>query len=509
MTKALSLLFLGLALAPLVAGRTDTVVILHTNDIHAHLRADYDGVGGLSFVSGYIASQRSERTDILVLDAGDVAEKGDLVAFATDCEIVYEAMGQIGFDAGAPGNHDYDFGLDQLNRFAELAAPMQMLCVNLMDDEGERKFAASSIFDVDGVRVGVIGMITPQDNHTLDAEATATAIALEAERLEPEVDLTVALCHDSVKACKAIARAAPLVDLFVSGHSHEALHEAVTVPETGARIVQAGCYAEFVGRVELTIDLDSGDIVQAESGLVPMDHKAVPSDVPMQEWIRRSEQTLAPDAARLVGWTDREIDYRELADLGAYALRRATGADVAFCAPGQIIRAKLPRGLIDVNAVFRTGGERGHRVVETRLPGSVIEAYLLGMEKSDYYQTSWAGFRATIDASADGLTIQTDLDPKRLYRVVLPEKEWETRFLRLARKANQDPGKWNLDLPAKAPPSRLIDASFTDAVVGTLESPEFKDRTLTAVVEEVVRRQGFANTISGSVGRESPDAYAH
>ena len=255
MLKSLPIISLALVLIPSAPARTDTVVILHTNDIHAHLRPDYDGTGGLSFVSGYIDRERSERSDVLVLDAGDVAEKGDLLAFATDCEIVYEAMGRIGFDAGAPGNHDYDFGLDQLRRFAELAAPMRMLCTNLVDETGALVFAPSTVFDVDGVRVGVIGMITPQDTLTLDEEATAAAIALEAERLEPDVDLTIALCHDSVEVCQTMARAAPLVDLFVSGHSHEALHEAVIVAETGARIVQAGCYAEFVGRVEMTIDL--------------------------------------------------------------------------------------------------------------------------------------------------------------------------------------------------------------------------------------------------------------
>jgi hypothetical protein len=241
-----------------------------------------------------------------------------------------------------------------------------------------------------------------------------------------------------------------------------------------------------------------------------MGHGVVPSDVPMQEWIRRSEQTLAPEAARLVGWTDREIGYREMGDLGAYALRSTTGADVAFCAPGQIIRAKLPVGLIDTNAVFRTGGERGHRVIETTLPGSVIEAYLLGMEKSDYYQTSWAGFRAAIDeTAAGGLTIRTDLEPDRLYRVVMPEKEWKTRFLRLVSKAQQDPAKWNLALPETEPDSRLIEANFTAAVTEALEAPEFERLSLSAIVEQVADRKVFAGAVPVGARGGSPDAYAN
>jgi len=470
------------------SARTDTVVILHTNDIHAHLRADYDGNGGLPFVSGYIRQQRAERPDVLVLDAGDVAEKGDLVAFATDCELVYEAMGRIGFDAGAPGNHDHDFGLPQLHRFAALADPMQMLCINLVKENGEPEFAVSSVFEVDGVRVGVIGMIVPRDEYGLDREATALAMAREAERLDPEVDLTVAVCHDSSKRCADLSRAAPLIDVFISGHSHEVLTEAVVVPETGALIVQAGSYAEYVGRLELTIDLENETILNAESELVPMRHDSIPCDIAMLEWIRERERELTPEAGRLVGWTDTVFDYRQLANLGAAALREFTGTEVAFCAPGQIIRATLPIGLIDVNAVFRTGGERAHRVIETRLTGSEIEAYLLGMEKSDYYQTSWSGFRASIDPVGEDPVIRTSLEADRIYRVVMPEKEWNTRFLRLMDRARKDPEKWNLALPKITPEVSNTEASFTESVTDYLETRLGNTGSLAAIIDEATAR---------------------
>lgn len=474
---------LGLALIQSVPGRTDTVVILHTNDIHAHLRADYDGSGGLSFVSGTIARQRSQRPDILVLDAGDVAEKGDLVAFATDCEIVYEAMGRIGYDAGAPGNHDHDFGLPQLKRFAELAAPMQMLCINLVDEAGAPAFAPSTVFDVDGVRVGVIGMIVPRKELCLDDEETAAAMAREAERLEPDVDLTVALCHDSVEACETLSRAAPLIDVFVSGHSHETLAQAVVVPETGARIVQAGCYAEYVGRIELTIDLDSGAIVAADSELITMDHNTTPCDIGMQEWVRQSELDLAPEAARLVGWTDREIGYRQMGDLGARAIQWKTGAEVAFCGPGQVIRATLPVGLIDLNAIFRTGGERGHHLVEAQLLGTEIEAYLQGLAISDWYQTSWSGFKASIEKTGDEVVIRTDLTGDQSYRVVLPQLEWTTRFLRLVDRARSNPEAWPLDLPETAPETWPVDTTFTEATADFLSSPAYSGLSLTEIID--------------------------
>jgi 2',3'-cyclic-nucleotide 2'-phosphodiesterase (5'-nucleotidase family) len=480
----LAFLLLGL----IGSARTDTVLILHTNDIHAHLRADYDGSGGLPFVSGYIDRERSKRSDVLVLDAGDVAEKGDLVAFATDCELVYEAMGRIGFDAGAPGNHDHDFGVPQLHRFAALADPMRMLCINLVDENGVPEFAPSSVFEVDGVRVGVIGMIVPREEYGLDRKATAEAMAREAERLEAEVDLTVAVCHESSERCADISRAAPQIDVFISGHSHEVLPEAVVVPETGARIVQAGSYAEFVGRLELTIDLENRTILEADSELVAMRHDTIPCDIDMLEWIRAKERELTPEAGRLIGWTDTILNYRQLADLGAAALRESTGADVAFCAPGQIIRATLPVGLIDVNAIFRTGGERGHRVIETQLTGSEIETYLLGMEKSDWYQTSWAGFRASLVDAGDDVAILTSLGADRTYRVVMPEKEWNTRFLRLMDRVRKDPDRWKLTVPEVIPDITPADTSFTESVTAYLEARLGSTNDLVAIIDELTSK---------------------
>ena len=476
---------LAFLILPLAPARTDTLVILHTNDIHAHLRDDYDGSGGLPFVSGYIRRERSLRPDILVVDAGDVAEKGDMVAYATDCEIVYQALSRIGYHAGAPGNHDHDFGIPQLRRFATLADPMQMLFINLLEEDGSTSFQPSAIFDIDGVKVGVIGMIVPRNEHCLNDEETGIAMAKEAERLEPLVDLTIAVCHDTAKACAALSRLAPLIDLFVSGHSHEVLHEAVVVPETGARIVQAGSYAEYVGRVELVIDLDTKEIVEAESHLVAMEHDSVPCDIGMLEWIRETETRLTPEARRLVAWTDQTFDYRQLADLGAAALRSATGAEIAFCAPGQIIRDSLPIGLIDVNAVFRTGGERAHEVIETRLSGSVIQSYLQGLEQSDWYQTSWSGFRASIDMGSDGPRVSTDLDPDRTYRVVLPKLEWDTRFLRLLDRARKDPGEWHLNLPETAPESHPVATTFTEAVTRYLEDGIQQGVSLDEIIREV------------------------
>ncbi len=101
-------LFLSLVASVACFAETGTVLILHTNDMHDHVRPGYDGVGGVPYVAGYIESVKAERKDAIVLDAGDVMEKGDMLSFETESGVMYEAMGKIGYTAATVGNHDLD-----------------------------------------------------------------------------------------------------------------------------------------------------------------------------------------------------------------------------------------------------------------------------------------------------------------------------------------------------------------------------------------------------------------
>jgi 2',3'-cyclic-nucleotide 2'-phosphodiesterase (5'-nucleotidase family) len=465
------LLVVSCVFLPLTWGATDTLLILHTNDLHDHLRADYDGSGGLPFVSGYINQVKAERSDVIVLDAGDVAEKGDLVAFRSGSKMTYEAMSMIGYHAGAPGNHDHDFGIPMLRTFASLAGGMQMLCINLLKEDGSREFPASAMFDIDGVKVGVIGMIVPRGTLCLDAEETAIAMAREAERLDETADVVIAVCHFGSKDCAKISLVAPAIDIFVSGHSHEAMQKSVKVPETGALIVQTGSYAENVGRLEIEIDMETESVREVSSELIPMKHDTIACDVAMLEWIRREEAANTPEAREVVGWTDKPVGYYEIGMLAAAGLRSYGAADIGFCHAGQVVRDTLDPGLIDLNAVFRTGGERGFKVVTTSLTGAEIEAYMRGLMRSGNYQTQWSGFRAKeIDDGEGGKTLETNLENDRLYTVVMTEKEWESRLLRTFQRIRENQWETGNGVPERAFTSAPVGFSFTDAVVRVMQT---------------------------------------
>ncbi len=468
-------------------GITDTVLILHTNDIHDHLRPDYDGAGGLPYVSGYVKKVRAQRDDVIFLDAGDVAEKGDMVAFATDSEITYQAMAMAGYDAGTFGNHDHDFGIPQLRKFESLAGPMKMLCLNLVKENGDVEFTPSAIFDVDGVRVGVIGVIVPRDEYGLNREETANALALEAKRLDEAADLVIAVCHIPSKHCRMLSLIAPEVDVFVSGHSHEVIPEAILVEETGAFIVQAGSYAEYVGRLEIEIDLETEEITSAKSELVAMKHEAIQPDEKMLSWVHEQELKLTPQASRFVFTNDSVIGRVEIGYLGAAALRVASGADIGFCNADQVIRSHLPTGAIDVNAIFRTGGQRGYEVVTAEMSGEVIEAYLNALRRTDYPLTQWSGFKAFLPNDESKFDfIKTNLIPDKIYRIIMPKLEWDTRLLRAFQKAVERGLADGLKVPKNELTTEPTTITFTDAVTDYITRLPGENQSLSTYIERLV-----------------------
>ncbi len=493
MSRFFRRLVLVAALAALASGQgaTKSLLILHTNDLHDHVRPGPNGTGGLPYVSGYVRQVRAERSDVLLLDAGDVAEKGDLVAFRSHSALTYEGLRRIGYDAVTIGNHEFDeYGVAGLRSFESLLG-RRLLNLNVLGPDGAPLFEASRLVEVNGLKVGLIGLIVPRkpEQGGLDFADSGRALAAETARLRATgAHLIVAVCHESAKKCAEWSRAAPDVNVFVSGHSHQAMAAPEVVPETGAIIVQAGHYARWVGRLELEVDPAARKVVKHTGRLVPMKHADIPVDAEMLAWVQARERELAPEADDFVFENPAEIDGFSVARLAAEALRLAAGADIGFCHPYQIIRDILPAGRVDVNALFMTGGQRGHATVLVELTGAEVEAYVNALQFIQREPPEWAGFRAArVAAPQGGERLRAELDAGRLYRVVLPLLEWETRFLRLAEKeGKRDPGH---PLARRRITPQPSDVNFTQAVRSYITSIIADGGSVQGRIKELERRR--------------------
>lgn len=421
----LNLFFICALFVSVASADTGTLLILHTNDIHGHIKADPHGLGGMPYVASYVAAQRQERDDILLFDGGDVMRKGDLVAEMTEHRIMYEAMNKIGYTAGAIGNHDNFHGFDRLHECADLSG-MALVCLNYLNDEGEPRFKPSTIVEKKGMKVGIIGLTTITGGAYKTVDSCGEQLRLEAERLEPDVDFTVVVAHIGSKECALLSALAPTVDVFVSGHTHEAIHEAIVVPETGALIVQAGQYAQNVGVLDLVVDLETKSVKSAESRLVPMEAESMTPDAEMMAWIEAEEQKCCPDAMEVVGETDSVIQIPDLIRIASAALQWKSGADVGLCHTF-VMRSNQRAGEITANSVFQAAGQRGDQVVQTELTGAQIHAYLDCLSGERRGKTAWHGFEGKMEKNGEGsvLTLVSDLDQTKSYQIAIPLYQWE------------------------------------------------------------------------------------
>jgi len=503
MHRGSGLLSLLLLLGATAWGTTGGLLILHTNDIHDHVRPGYIGIGGLPYISGYVRQVREERDDVLLLDAGDVLEKGDLVAFRTRGEITFEAMAQIGYDAITIGNHDLDFGLKHLRRFEELME-QKFLLLNLFNPEGTPEFTPSRIIEVKGVKVGVIGMIAPRKAYLggVDHKESARLLAEEAERLKQEVHLVVALCHEGTRHVREWAKVARAVDVFITGHHHETLLEPIIVEETGAIIVQAGSDAKWVGRLELEIDLEAKRVADHHGELVLMQHDTIPADEEMIAWLAAREAEIAPEANEFVIDVDKPVGWFGLGRLASEAIRKYADADVGFYHPTQIVRNSLPAGPVDLNAIFRISAERVDPLLRLQMTGAEIATYMNGLSMSNWGLTQWAGFSVDIrNVGDDRYVYEPDLDPDRIYSVVMPEREWQRYFteiflpayVRTLDRFNHLHQKERKTLPRRNFPATPVEFTFVEAAVAYLREIGAAGEQLQERLERLREAQGDAD----------------
>lgn len=154
--------------APVTAQETatqpeDEVTILHTNDMHGRFAEEAkNGVIGMSKLAG-VAEESRQKEETLVLDSGD-ATQGLPITNNSKGEDAVALMNAAGYDAMTLGNHEFDFGLDQLKTLSKKMT-FPVVSANVYVD-GARLFQASTIIDknksVDGDEFVVIGVTTPE-----------------------------------------------------------------------------------------------------------------------------------------------------------------------------------------------------------------------------------------------------------------------------------------------------------------------------------------------------------
>src|SRR6476620_9271188 len=161
---AAGLSLLGLPFSGEAKAKKKKLVILHTNDMHSRIdpfpndgRAN-GGMGGMARRAALIKQIRSQEKNILLLDSGDIFQGTPYFNFFGG-ELEYKLMTQMGYDASTLGNHDFDNGLEGLQRQLPHAGfPFLIANYDFSKTPLAGRFQPYKVFVKQGVRIGVFGI---------------------------------------------------------------------------------------------------------------------------------------------------------------------------------------------------------------------------------------------------------------------------------------------------------------------------------------------------------------
>lgn len=422
-----------------------TLTLLFTNDTHDRLEPFQQielkkQVGGVLRRQRYFEQVRRQTDHTLILDAGDVFQGTPFYNFYLG-EPDIKAMNLLGYQAMTVGNHDLDNGLLNLKKQTQYAF-FPVLNANIVDEKtGLLVFRPFEIFDVHGLKVAVIGLMS---EHSWQAVMAANKQGLKlldpvevAKRLVPQlrsqVDLVITLHHMGIWADEPFAKQVPGVDVIIGGHSHTLMEKAELIPNgndngIGGTLLQHAYFmGAYVGRIDLTLD-QTGKIVKYDSRLVLLDERfdADPLRELMSSYgdkLKTSMNEVIGEAVEDMGTEGKYDGPFGLGSLVADVLRQSQHTEVGIMNTGGV-RAGIPKGPITVGSIyevmpfdntistFRMKGKDLRKVVE-------ISASRLGVSKN--MQFSGLVYRLR-GKTVDEIRIQGQpLEAERWYTVTAPD----------------------------------------------------------------------------------------
>ena len=483
LSLSLVMVLSGCALVPPQGAQRDKtyrLTVLHTNDHHGHFWQNSNGEYGMAARKTVIDGIRSEVAaqdgQTLLLDGGDVntgVPESDLQDAIPD----FKGMNLLGYQAMAVGNHEFDKPLVVLKMQRDLAQ-FPMLSANIYEN-GQRMFAPYKVFNLGGLRVGVIGLTTedtrkmalPDNVAHLDFRSPIAEARALVPELRAQADVVIAATHmghyengqhgTQAEGDVAMARAVPGIDLVVGGHTQnpacmkaENVLDRAYVPasacqpdrQNGAWIVQAHEWGKYVGRADF--EYRNGEFKLVNYALIPVNLKkpvksadgtatlvhytqAIPESPDMLALLTPYQQfgqeklniQIGISDARLEG--DRKIVRSQPTNLGVLigrAMMDKTKADLAIVNAGGV-RDAIDAGVITYKDVVKVH-PFGNTVCTVDLTGQELSDYLNAAAKMTPGSGAFPQFAGVALEIATGVASQVrvageSLVPSKIYRLTI------------------------------------------------------------------------------------------
>lgn len=384
-------------------GLDNDIVILYTNDVHCGVD-DNLGYAGLATVKNALEAQGKH---VVLVDNGD-AVQGDTIGTLSNGEYIIDIMNEIGYDVATPGNHEFDYGMDQFFALTE-QANFPYVSANFVDNDGNTVLDPYVIKDVAGVKIAFVGISTPktittstpkyfqddngnyiysfQQDETGEKLYAAVQAAVDAARAEG-AQFVIAMAHLGIEEdCSPWTSSEVIVnttgiDAVLDGHSHSLIECEKVKNKDGAEVLLSSTETKLAYIGCLTIK-DDGSM---STTLI--------SDNGMKDFIGGIQEEFEALVNTVVASTDVDLIIKDpasgerivrvtetnLGDLCADAYRAMSGADVAIVNGGGV-RADIPAGDITYGQIIAVHPFGNEMCVVECTGQEILDALELGCSK--------------------------------------------------------------------------------------------------------------------------------
>lgn len=432
--------FLGIGYTPVSASseKEVTLKLIETSDVHG-CYYPYDFIrrhsvqGSLARVSALVGEMRKTYGDRLILmDNGDILQ-GQPVAYyynyidTTSVHVVADMLNYMHYDVATMGNHDIEAGHAVYDRWVS-QCKFPVLGANIMDVKtGTTYLPPYKVIEREGVKVVVLGMITPAIPSWLpeqlwsglrfeDMETSARKwVKWIQEKEKP--DVLIGLFHAGPEGNKLddvvengsgdVARRVPGFDVVFMGHDHVRTCQKI-INEAGDSVllVDPANMAKVVADVTVKVVKKDGKVIRksVEGKLASVDRYA--PDEAFLKTFEKQYQATADFVSRKIGRINKTITTKDayfgpsaFIDLIHQLQLDITGADVSFCAPLSFA-AEIKEGDIYVSDMFNL----------YKYENMLYTMTLTGKEIKDFLEMSYAIWTNQMKSPDDHLMLLNEKD---------------------------------------------------------------------------------------------------